>query len=270
MKRVSYCSFFIAVSFILVTVLWIGCNPSGRSVKPETQVEYEADVDELLGLTEKKPEQEKDDTLAEDDVLKLLGVTEEAPSVVTQGEEDMVGESEKEIKDRGDTGQISDVSGESRTGEGDVRRDDIAAVSESRSTTPPVSRERSIVRSTSFEDRYQDARKDYLERQYRVAIEKFESILITNTQHSLSDNCQYWIGESYWGLGNYQAALAAFKKVFSFEKSNKEDAAQLKIGLCYMRLNDKDKAKQELQRLIDSYPSSEFISSARRFLAQLE
>ncbi|MCK4830000.1 tetratricopeptide repeat protein, partial [bacterium] len=101
-------------------------------------------------------------------------------------------------------------------------------------------------------------------------IEKFESILITNTQHSLSDNCQYWIGESYWGLGNYQAALAAFKKVFSFEKSNKEDAAQLKIGLCYMRLNDKDKAKQELQRLIDSYPSSEFISSARRFLAQLE
>ena len=269
MKRVSCSSFFIAVSFILVTVLLIGCSSSGRYVKPETQVEYEADVDELLGLTEKKPEQEKDDTLAEDDVLKLLGVSEEAPSVVTQREENRVGESEKEIKELGDTGDVPD---ESRTEEERVRRDDITPVSESRTTTDPVSRERTtgMFRSTSFEDRYQEARKDYLERQYRTAIEKFESILVTNTQHSLSDNCQYWIGESHWGLGNYQAALAAFKKVFSFEKSNKEDAAQLKIGLCYMRLNDKDSAKQELQRLIDSYPSSEYISSARRFLAQLE
>ena len=85
----------------------------------------------------------------------------------------------------------------------------------------------------------------------------------------LSDNCQYWIGESYYGLRNYNQAIAEFEKVFSFANSNKIDDAQLKLGVCYLRLGDKAQARNEFDRLLSAYPSSEYKPVAQRYIARL-
>jgi hypothetical protein len=47
------------------------------------------------------------------------------------------------------------------------------------------------------------------------------------------------------------------------------DAAQLKLGLCFWRLGDSDRAAQEFERLISDFPESEFIEKAQQFLAKL-
>ena len=94
-------------------------------------------------------------------------------------------------------------------------------------------------------------------------------MLGSNTNNKLADNAQYWIGEAYYGKRQYDAAIIAFEKVFTFAKSNKKDDAQLKLGLCYIRKGDKEKAREELNRLLSDYPKSEYAAKAEKILSKL-
>ena len=122
----------------------------------------------------------------------------------------------------------------------------------------------------NYKEDYQMALEEYYNRNYKQAIQMFEELLARDSSNSLADNCRYWIGECYYGLGNYNQAIIEFTKVFSFTKSNKMDDAQLKLGLCYWRLGDRDRAVQEFERLVNEYPDSEYVEKAREFLSKLE
>jgi len=67
----------------------------------------------------------------------------------------------------------------------------------------------------------------------------------------------------------YGKRIIEFTKVFSFNKSNKMDDAQLKLGLCHWKLGDQVKARQEFEQLISGYPNSEYVEKARQFLSKL-
>lgn len=276
MESKGYIYFIIVVLLILGVVWFLGCSTTGRSVQGETPVQDVADIDELLGLTDKKSEKggkEKEETIAEDDVLRLLGVVEEEGAAVTESQQaEDKSQLEKEVERLEAERAALDEKEKILREKVSQQEEDIASITEERERSGVSPRERSAPnwKTASYKDRYEDARQDYLARRYREAIQKFEVLLAENTMSSLSDNCQYWIGESYWGLGQYQQAIVAFEKVFSFIKSNKEDAAQLKLGLCYLRMKDNERAKQEFQKLIDNYPTSEYVSSARRAIAQME
>lgn len=117
---------------------------------------------------------------------------------------------------------------------------------------------------------YQEALALYNARRYQEAIDKFTALLVSgNVDNSLADNCQYWIGESYYGLRNYTQAIAEFEKVFRYPNTNKGDAALLKLGLCYMRLNDKNAARSQFELLLANYPQSQYVSLARRYMDNL-
>lgn len=122
---------------------------------------------------------------------------------------------------------------------------------------------------TSFKSRYDQALALYNSRRYREAIAAFDQLLATGQNNSLIDNCQYWKGECYYGLGNYNQAVLEFQKVFTYPTSNKLDDAQLKLGLCYMRLGNNERAKREFDKLLAEYPDSEYAGRARSFLNQL-
>ncbi len=121
----------------------------------------------------------------------------------------------------------------------------------------------------SFKARYATALGLYNDRKYRQAIGMFDELLGLNVNNSLTDNCQYWKGEAYYALDDYNQAILEFEKVFMYNNSNKADAAQLKIGLCYLKLGNKEKARNELQKLLSSYPQSEYIGKAQTYLANL-
>jgi len=117
---------------------------------------------------------------------------------------------------------------------------------------------------------YQHAYDLYSQKQYKQAIPAFSQVIEENPDGSLSDNAQYWIGESYYGLQDFTRAVVEFEKVFTFKDSNKDDDAQLKLGLCYLNLGQKDKAREEFQRLVDFYTDSEYKSLAIDYLKKLD
>ena len=117
-----------------------------------------------------------------------------------------------------------------------------------------------------FESSYRIALEKFNQRDYADAIARFEALLKHSRTHSLSDNAQYWIGEAYYAMKDYQQAIIEFEKVLTFEGTNKDDDAQLKLGLSYMRLNDNESSKRELTRLLSKYPESEFTELARKLL----
>ncbi len=243
----------------------LGCAGT-RQEGPATEG---AGVEELLGV---EGEQQ---AKSEDEVLKLLGITTEEDTakatsreVVQKTEVEQLREKvlqlEKQLREKesqiaslktdlaAKERLISELESKSRTT--GVR---VAAAGEPH---PP---------SAEFRVRYQDALAEYKARNYKTALQLFQELLQTDPNNTLSDNCQYWIGECYYGLEDYNQALVAFEKVFTFPQTNKAADAQLKIGLCYLRLGDRERARQEFQRLIDNYPDSEYVGKARQYLSQL-
>lgn len=112
----------------------------------------------------------------------------------------------------------------------------------------------------NVENLYKTALAFYFEKNYEESIKSFERLINFDDSHDLSDNAQYWIGESYFGIGNYTRALSAFEVVLTYPQSNKNDYAQFKIGLCLLKLKKEPQAYAAFQSFINSYPESELIS----------
>ncbi|MFQ5751334.1 MAG: tol-pal system YbgF family protein [bacterium] len=116
---------------------------------------------------------------------------------------------------------------------------------------------------------YQDALDDVYGHRYTTAIAKFEDLLKLNDTNNLADNCQYWMGESYYALGNYELAIAEFEKVYAFENNNKADDAQFIIGMEYLKIGEHRLAQIELNNLLIFYENSEYITKAEQQLLDL-
>ena len=116
---------------------------------------------------------------------------------------------------------------------------------------------------------YQGALAYYRQEQYDRALVEFDRLLQEAPMSEWSDNAQYWKGECYYGLHKYQQALIEFTKVFAFSNTDKADDAQLKIARCHIALDERDRALAALRKLVDEYPDSEYVPTARDKIKQL-
>lgn len=116
--------------------------------------------------------------------------------------------------------------------------------------------------SSSFSRAYEDALNSFYLKRYAEASEKFSTLLDQFPNHSLASNCYYWRGEAEYQLGNSQTAIADFKRVLEYAKSLKRDDALLMLGQCYAKLNRRQDAREAFDRLIQEFPSSEFVAKA--------
>lgn len=107
---------------------------------------------------------------------------------------------------------------------------------------------------------YKTAISSYFDGEYINAIKYFEKLISVDDSHDLSDNAQYWIGEAYFALGQYEDAMGTFELVLTYPQSNKNDYAQFKIGLCLLKLDKRTQASAAFQSFLDSYPNSELVS----------
>lgn len=117
---------------------------------------------------------------------------------------------------------------------------------------------------------YQDALDEFYARRYTRAITKFRDMLLRGDAKDLADNCQYWIGESYYALGDYLNAVVEFEKVYAYSNSNKLSDAQLMVGLALMKRGDTQQAKTELSSLVNFNGKAAAAQKARRYLEQLQ
>jgi|GEM_PF-589677 len=138
--------------------------------------------------------------------------------------------------------------------------------------SPPVERDYvprstgSSINDSEYKREYTRAKELYQAGNRREAQSIFESLLAANPRHSYASNAQYWIGESHFANRDYRAAIIAFEKVFTYKNSNKNDYAQFMLGRCYIKLNDKDRARIEFQTLLDNYSDSPTVARAEKIL----
>lgn len=121
----------------------------------------------------------------------------------------------------------------------------------------------------SFSRAYEEALSQFYAKRYSDAIAQFNTLLAQFPDHSLASNCVYWIGESYFGSGNYREAADAFNRVFSYSRSLKKDDALLMLGRSHLQLNQREEARQAFDRLIKEYPTSEFVGKAEQWLSRM-
>ncbi len=135
--------------------------------------------------------------------------------------------------------------------------------------TAPATSARPSMTEAEYKRLYIDALSNYQNGNYNDAIRSFSTLIATDRNNDLADNAEYWIAESYYAQDNYQRALVEFRKVFDFPNSNKSDAAQFKIGYCYLNMGNASQARIEFQKFLTDYPTSDYIQKARQILAKL-
>lgn len=245
---------------------------TGAATSEEEEKQKELDeIEALLGITseEKKAEQQKpkkDDEmlglLKSDDVAMQKEQAAKKPEPAVSDAEITRLKAQIEKKDL----LIADLQAQIRR-----QSDQIYQLQTEKQTTTTMAYSGAVgdVPPGEYQQRYQQGLDQFHSHDYNGALQMFESLLASDANNSLSDNAQYWIGECHYAMRQYKKAIVDFEKVFTFPNSNKDDAAQFKLGLSYLRLGDNAKSREEFQRLLDVYPNSEYVSRAREHLAAL-
>ena len=120
-----------------------------------------------------------------------------------------------------------------------------------------------------YQRRYIEALSYYQNSDYNQGIKGFSELVLEDPSNKLADNSQYWLAECYYSTKNYKRAALEFEKVFTFPGTDKDDDSQLKLALAYQSLGNLVKAREEYQRMVDYFPSSEYYSRAKESLKHL-
>ena len=121
--------------------------------------------------------------------------------------------------------------------------------------------------STDPEAMYQAAYSDIAAGRYALARESFQTYLKNYPDTEVADNAQYWIGESYYGQGDFPNAIIEFQKVLdNYPKGDKVPAAMFKLGLSQSRLKQTEESQKTYRALIQKYPKSPEAALARERL----
>ena len=138
------------------------------------------------------------------------------------------------------------------------------------SLTQKTIKDTNYISPEKIEEVYKFALNEFNNRRFKKALHQ---LIILNKQypnHWLASNFEYWTGECYFGLEDYQSALAHFKLIEIYKESQKHDDALLMAGICYIRLGEKERASEVLHNLLSKYPKSEYINLTNKYLQGLK
>jgi tol-pal system protein YbgF len=121
-----------------------------------------------------------------------------------------------------------------------------------------------IPRGINAEKLYSQAYKSFLAGRYAQSEAEFADYLKRFPDTDLSDNSQYWLGESQANQGKLKKAAATFVAVaHNYPGSIKAPSALWKAALLYEKLADKKEMLKTLRKIGDNYPASYEASLAQ-------
>ena len=125
--------------------------------------------------------------------------------------------------------------------------------------------------STGMGDLYRDAYETFHRGDMEGSRRKFEVFLKQYPNTELSDNAQFWIGETYYLKKDYEKAIIEYEKaIVRYPEGDKIPSALFKQALSFLELNDKTNAKSLFKRVIEKYPRSDQAEMARKRLEAIK
>lgn len=147
----------------------------------------------------------------------------------------------------------------------------VAQSAASAAKTEPAAIESAAGESSAIKRDYEQAWQAFERRDYRVAISRFKEFLKKYPKSSLADNAQYWIGESHYGLREFDQAIIEFDAVRRrYPQGDKVAAALLKQSYAFAELGEKLNARLLLQEVVEKYPDTAEAAQAKLRLKSLE
>ncbi len=102
---------------------------------------------------------------------------------------------------------------------------------------------------------------------FSEALVDLKSFLASKPDPTVADDAQFWLGETYYAIGDYEVAAVEFDNVLKrYKTSDKVPDALLKKGLSFYKLGDDQTGKLVLEHLVQGYPSSEAAAKAGKIL----
>lgn len=140
--------------------------------------------------------------------------------------------------------------------------------------TPNETNKPKVVDEVSKKENTQDeklsiAMNNIKSKKYKEAINELIEVLNSTNNANLKGETQYYLGESYLNLRNYDKAIDYFKSVLKSPNTDYYDDSSFKIADSYYKKGDKSSAKNEFQNFVKNYPSSNFLPFARKMIQQL-
>jgi len=118
---------------------------------------------------------------------------------------------------------------------------------------------------------YKDAYETFRRGNLDGARRKFEAFLKQYPNSDLSDNAQFWIGETYYLKKDFEKAILEYEKAIAkYPEGDKIPAALFKQALAFLELGDKTNARSLLKRVIERYPNSEQAEMAKKRLERIK
>jgi len=114
---------------------------------------------------------------------------------------------------------------------------------------------------------YNSAYKDFTLGNYKQAREKFGVFLKKHPKTIYSDNARFWIGETYFYMGDFENAILEYEKVIrTYPRGDKVPSALLKEGMAFYKLGDKTDGRLVLKKLIKKFSRTDQARIAKRLL----
>ncbi len=117
---------------------------------------------------------------------------------------------------------------------------------------------------------YQTAMAEYTKGRFEQALRAFQDLMDQFPNSKLSDDAQFMIGESYYGMKEYVDAVSEYDKVIkSHPDSDRVPGARLKKAFSLFSLGKKGQGVIELQNIVQRFPTTKEAEMARQRLEEL-
>ncbi len=118
---------------------------------------------------------------------------------------------------------------------------------------------------------YDEAYQAFKDKKYKESRRQFEAFIKDYPKNNLTDNAQFWIGETYYAEKDYEGAILAYETLLKkYPGSAKISAAMLKQGLAFTDIGDAKTGTIILKRLVGRFPDSKEAAAARKKIAEME
>jgi tol-pal system protein YbgF len=99
----------------------------------------------------------------------------------------------------------------------------------------------------------------------------FQRVFDQDPSGDLADNALFWIGETYFGAGDYSNAMRYYERVAKeYADQNKAPDAIYKLGIAFERTGDLGMARRTFDEVIAKYPYSSPAAAARMELKKIK